>query len=71
MSDFKRYLVSYRHEGARWNIELPARSFEDADARLRQLHFAKVDGEVMATIPASVGFLAPLIVWFRNLMRRA
>lgn len=70
MAQFKHYLVSYNYEGSRWNIEVPAASFDDAEARVRALSFAKVDGELFAKIPASVGFLAPLMAWLGNTFRR-
>jgi hypothetical protein len=69
MSEFKRFLVSYRHDGAQWNIEIPATSFEDAKQRLGLLHFGKVEGEVVATVPASLGPIAVLYAAVRNLFR--
>lgn len=66
MTEFKTYLVSYRHDGGEWNIELPATSLEDAQRRLGQLHFGRVDGEIIATIPNSIGFLAMLAARVRN-----
>lgn len=68
MSDMKRFLVSYRHDGAQWNIELPATSFEDAERRLSQLHFGRVDGEVVATLPGSMGPVAGLLATISNLI---
>lgn len=66
--EFKRYLVSYRHDGAQWNIELPATSLEDAQQRLSQLHFGKVDGEIVANIPGVMGPIAMLAAQIRNLI---
>lgn len=66
---FKTYLVSYRHDGAQWNIELPATSQEDAERRLSQLTFGRVDGEIVAKIPASAGPLVMLLTRLRNLWR--
>ncbi|WP_374526006.1 hypothetical protein [Sphingopyxis sp.] len=66
MSEFKSYLVSYRHDGGEWNIELPATSIEDARQRLSQLHFGRVEGEVIARIPSSLGPIAMLAAWARN-----
>ena len=68
MQKFKTYLVSYRHDGAQWNIELPATSLEDAQQRLGQLHFGRVDGEVIANLPSSMGPIAELIARLRNLI---
>lgn len=62
----KRYLVSYRHEGAQWNIELPATDFDDARRRVSQLALARLDGEIIATIPGALGPLAALAAFVRN-----
>lgn len=69
-NDFKTYLVSYRHEGQQWNLELPATSLEDAEHRLSQLHFAKVDGELIARLPEKLGPFAAILAATRNLLAR-
>jgi hypothetical protein len=51
----RTYLVSYPHEGARWNLEVKARDMADARARLSRLCFASLDGEVVAKIPVPRG----------------
>ena len=68
---FKTYLISYHHEGAQWNLELPARSYdEDARARLKKLPLAQIDGELVMSVPASLGFLARVAAAFRNALCR-
>ena len=64
----KNYLVSYRYGGAQWNIEIPASSLEDAKSRLNQLTFGRVEGEVIATIPGSLGPMAMIAATVRNLL---
>lgn len=71
MSEFKKYLVSYRHDGAQWNVELQATSFEDAERRLSQLTFGRVDGELIASVPSSFGPLAMFAARVRNLLSGA
>ena len=68
----KTFLVSYGHEGDRWTVELAAHDFDDAEARLAKLPFAKIDGELIAKVPASIGLVARLATVLRNalLMRR-
>lgn len=66
----KTFLVSYRHEGARWVVELPARDFDDAKARVKQMAFAKVDGEVIAKVPAVAGPLVGIASAIRNCLSR-
>ncbi|MBF5090464.1 hypothetical protein F1640_10650 [Novosphingobium sp. NBM11] len=68
---FKHFLVSYRLDGAQWNIEIPATSFEDAERRLSQIHFGRVEGEVIATVPGVMGPIAGLAAWIRNLISPA
>jgi hypothetical protein len=69
MSDqFKRYLVSYRHDGGDWNIELPALNLEDARQRLGKLTFARVEGEIVAKVPGAFGPFAALAAAVRNML---
>ena len=67
---FRTYLIRYRHDGAEWSIELPARSYEDAKARLGKLAYANVDGELIFKLPAGTGLLAAIITTIRNAGRR-
>jgi hypothetical protein len=67
--EFSTYLVSYRHDGAEWNLELKAASVQDAQARLSKLVFGRVDGELIATVPAMAGWFAKALVAFRNAFR--
>ena len=64
---YKRYLVSYRHDGSQWNIELPATDREDAHRRLSQLTLGRIEGEIIADIPGALGPLAALAAFTRNL----
>jgi hypothetical protein len=59
-TELRTYLVSYNHEGARWNLELKARDIADARARLSQLCLATLDGEVAVRIPVPPGRLGIL-----------
>lgn len=64
----KRFLVSYRHEGSQWNIELPAVDLEDARRRLSQLALGRLEGEIIADIPGPLGPLAAFAAFARNLL---
>lgn len=70
MSDFKPYLVSYRHDGSEWNIEMMARSHSDAQERLGKLVFGRVEGAIALKVPDVVAPLAPFITWLCNLFGR-
>jgi hypothetical protein len=63
----KTYLLTYQHDGAEWVIELKAANIQDAQARMAKLAFARLDGELVAKLPASTGPATRLAVWFRNL----
>lgn len=63
---YKTYLFSYRHNGAEWNFEIQATSEADAKARVAKLAYASYDGELIAKIPASLGFIPRLMVSVRN-----
>lgn len=65
----KTYLVSYRHEGAQWQIEVRAASDRDARERLAKLAYGQVDGELVARMPLKVGWLAKAMVFLRNSFR--
>jgi len=62
----KAYTCSYWHDHAQWGLTIYARDWDDALARCHKLGL-RLDGEVQAVIPARSGWLARLIVWFRNL----
>lgn len=67
--EYKTFVVHYRHEGAEWGIQLPARSIEDAKARLARMPYATVAGELVMTLPAYTGPLAAIATSFRNAVR--
>lgn len=73
MSDgeFKEYVVEYGYRGARWGATIKAASIEDAEARIKAMGtFGRVDGELMATIPAGGGWLVKAFVWLANSVGR-
>lgn len=63
---FKTHLFRYRFDGKEWCFELSARSASEAKQRLSSLSFAQYDGELVATVPASIGLFARIAVVIRN-----
>jgi hypothetical protein len=63
---YRDYLLEYYHNGAKWNVTIPATSFEDAHERAQQLYYAKVLGTVEAVIPARLGILVRATCWLRS-----
>jgi hypothetical protein len=68
-SQFRPFSVSYRYDGKQWCFDIQATSHEDAEARVKALAWAKVDGEIMERIPAvtGAGWYARLRCWWGNL----
>ena len=66
---FKTYLYSYRYKGKEWGGDIMAEDFEDAQARLSAIHFATVEGELKATIPANP-FMATILTPVMRLVVR-
>ena len=66
MQKMKKFLVAYRHDGGEWNIELPANSVEDARQRLSKLALGRLEGEIIAKVPGSIGPIAAFLAFARN-----
>ncbi len=49
--EMKTFLISYPYQGKRWDFDIPAEDFVDAEAKLSQMAFGKVDGELKFRIP--------------------
>ncbi len=67
---YKKYVVEYPFGNSRWGLLIDARSWEEAEERIKRIGaFGRVVGSDVTTIPASLGFVAKLLVWWRNLRR--
>lgn len=72
---FRLFVCSYQYAGWEWGLELMAQGFSDAEARLAAVQGGKVDGELMAKIPATVGpcgtgWFVRLLTAMQNILRR-
>jgi len=67
---FGRFLIEYQFGNERYSFVLPARSWEEAQERLKRIGtFGSVVGSDVVTIPGSLGWFARLMTWLRNLRR--
>lgn len=66
MAKQKVYLGSYPFRGAFYSVEIPADDWPEARERLSAMSRGTIDGELMAILPARAGWLARLIVWWKN-----
>ena len=64
---FKTYECRYYHDGTWWALQIAARDYPDAEARVRKLGNAQLSGEVVMTLPGSTPTWAVrLITWLRT-----
>ena len=64
--DFQTFIGTYRFDGEEWGFEVQARSWGEAQARVRAMGLGRIDGELAARIPAGPGWLAQLLCAVRN-----
>jgi len=64
--ELKTFLISYHHDGADWILELKALDADDARTRLRVLPLARIDGELIAKVPSTLGPLTAVATFVRN-----
>lgn len=70
-SKTKNFLCSYHHDGAEWSITIQAYDRDDAEARVKKLGYLRLDGELIATVPARCGFIVRFLCWIKNLFTQA
>ena len=66
----REYLFEYFHDGAWWGCSVWASSREDAEARIKKMPLATYVGEIHAKIPGTAGWVAKVMVWWKNLTSR-
>ena len=72
---YRTYCCHYDHGGSRWCLQIKARDWADAEARVAVLGTLRLDGELMASIPCgpatrpAAAVLARLVCAVRNLFR--
>lgn len=68
-SDWKTFTCRYYHDSQWWSLDIIARDFADAEARVNKLGNLQLLGEVQMRIPARVpasNLLVRLWVWLNN-----
>lgn len=70
---FKEYVCRYYHEGSWWSLDISAKDYADAEARVAKLGNLQLQGELMMKIPAGAGspWLANLICKIGNAFSRS
>lgn len=64
---FKTYLFSYEHAGSSWVQEIKAADAKDAQARVRKLHAATLDGEMVAKVTVPDVSMRSVLLTLRRL----
>lgn len=68
---FKKYVVEYTFGNSRWGLLIDARSWEEAEERLRRIGaYGRIEGEHVATVPVIGGPFVKLFVWLQNTFAR-
>lgn len=62
----RTFLVRYNYAGAEYGLEILAKDADEARARIARLSYAKLDGELVATVPAVLGPVATVAAAIRN-----
>jgi len=73
-AEFKTFTCSFPYEGGQWGFDIMAVDFADAQSRLKAIGWGKVDGEVVARIPAmggAGGIFVRIGCWWRNRRNQA
>ena len=69
---YSLHIIEYPFEGGKWSVHVPARSFEEAEARIAAAYqYGKCVGGQAQCIPAApgAGLLVRVLTWWRNLLR--
>ena len=66
ISVVKTFLVSYEYDGSLWATTILAEDAQDAKERLEVMRYGTIDGEVIATVPAELGFIVKAAVALQN-----
>ncbi len=64
--NYATHLFSYRFNGRKYTIDIPATDENEAKERLKALAWAKYDGELVARVPVAVGPFARIAIAVRN-----
>lgn len=62
----RRFLFTYRFEGADYGFDIVAKDAAEAKARVRQIALARYDGEIFATVKIPFGGLLARLFGWRN-----
>jgi len=62
----KPFACRYYHDGAWWALTVHAYNEADARRRADKLGGLQIRGELVATIPARIGWLAKTAAWIHN-----
>jgi hypothetical protein len=63
---YPTFIVEYRFKGQRWDVTFPAKSWEEAEARLRHISMGQVVGELKGAIEVRPKLLQRLLLWWHR-----
>jgi hypothetical protein len=66
-SDYEKFICDYLFEGNLWSVHIYAKSFDEANQRIRKIADGKIIGISKAEIPYQLGWIAKSWVWLTQL----
>jgi len=68
-NSYKPYCCEFKFDEKRWDIDIHARSREEAEEKLKAVSSGKVLGELACEIPANCPiWLYKIISWFKSII---
>jgi hypothetical protein len=69
-SDYQKFICDYSFEGHSWSVHVYAKSFEEANQRLKRISNGTIIGISIAEIPYQLGWVAKSWVWLTQLLNK-
>ena len=61
---YKTFLFTYNYDDAKWQLQIKAKTEEEARERVKRLYYAKYEGRLILTIPV-ISKWNPLLLYHR------
>lgn len=65
--NYTKYICEYVFNGEKYGLTIPAKSWEEAEKRLKEIGKGNVLGIETVTIHYKLGWIAKILVWLKNL----
>jgi hypothetical protein len=66
MNEYHEFICDYSFDGQMWSVHIHAKSFAEAEERLKKIAHGKIVGMSKVEIPYELGWLAKGFVWLKQ-----